>query len=185
MQFWNDCELLCGLKRSPLDRARRVLSMGIIYRFWSALWANRARHFKKYMIFSSFFCSISDFSPVCKGAGEKINSAFDRAHRVLSMIVIYRFWSGLWANPYRFFWRTVGFRNVLQFWIGWKLIYGLKMSPFDRARRILSMGIIYRFWSGLWANLYRFFWRTVGFQNCFAILDWLKADIWTKKESIG
>ena len=117
-------------RRSPLDRARWVLSMGIIYRFWSGLWTNHARHFKKYMMFSSFFCSIWDFSPVCKGAGEKINSALDRARRTLSMNVIHRFWSGLWANPYRF-----------------SLV-------------------------------------TVGFQEFFAILEWLWAVMWTKNDSI-
>ena len=46
---------------SPLDRARRVLSMGIIYRFWSGLWANRAEHFKKYMIFQHFFAVFEIF----------------------------------------------------------------------------------------------------------------------------
>ena len=47
------------------------------------------------------------------------------------------------------------------------------------------MVVVYRFWSGLWANLYKFIWRTIGFQDCFAILDKLKADIWTKNEFIG
>ena len=131
LQFWNGCKLIYGLKKGPLDRAGRVLSMGTINRFEPGLWVNGARHFKKYMIFSTFFCSILDLSAVSTDAGEKIKNALDRARGALSKSVIHRFWSGLWANPYRLFWGTIGF------------------------------------------------------QNSFAILDWLEADIWTKKESIG
>ena len=49
---------------------------------------------------------------------------------------------------------------------------------------VLSMGVIHMFRSGLWANPYRFFLRTVGFQEFFAILKRLWAVIWTKNESI-
>ena len=51
------------------------------------------------------------------------------------------------------------------------VICGLKMSPWDGARRVLSLGLIHRFWSGLWANPYRFFLVTVGFKEFFAILE--------------
>ena len=73
----------------------------------------------------------------------------------------------------------------MQFWNGCELLYGLKRSSLNRAHRVLSMAVAYRFGSGLWTNLYRLFWGTVGFQDCFAILDRLEADIWTKNESIG
>ena len=42
--------------------------------------------------FSLFFDSILDFSVVCGGVREKVNSPFDRARQVLS-------WSPLWENP--------------------------------------------------------------------------------------
>ena len=49
--------------------------------------------------FSLFFDSILDFSGICGGVREKVNSAFDRARRVLSWFLLLRLWSPLWANP--------------------------------------------------------------------------------------
>ena len=87
------------------------------------------------------------------------------------MSVIHRFWSGLWANLYRFFLSTVGFQDFLQFWNGCELLCGLKRSAFDRARRVLSMGIIYRFWSGLWANRARHFNKYMIFSSFFEVFE--------------
>ena len=42
-----------------------------------------------------------------------------------------------------------------------------------RTRPVLYMAVIHMFRSGLWANRYRFFLRTVGFQEFFATLEWL------------
>ena len=49
--------------------------------------------------FSLFFDSILDFSGVCGSVSEKVNSAFDRARRALSVCVDLRFWSPQWVNP--------------------------------------------------------------------------------------
>ena len=49
--------------------------------------------------FSLFFYSIWDFSGVCGGVREKVNSAFDRARRVLSWSLLLRLWSPFCANP--------------------------------------------------------------------------------------
>ena len=45
--------------------------------------------------FSLFFDSILDFSVVCGGVRGKVNSAFDRARRVLSWSFLLRLWSPL------------------------------------------------------------------------------------------
>ena len=50
-------------------------------------------------VFSLFFDSILDFSWVWGAIRGKVNSAFDRARRVLSWSLLIRFWSPLWANP--------------------------------------------------------------------------------------
>ena len=49
--------------------------------------------------FSLFFDSILDFSVVCGGVREKLNSAFDRARRVLSWSLLLRLSSPSCANP--------------------------------------------------------------------------------------
>ena len=49
--------------------------------------------------FSLFFARILDFSVVCGGVRGKVNSAFDRARRVLSWFLLLRLWSPLCANP--------------------------------------------------------------------------------------
>ena len=49
--------------------------------------------------FSLFFDSILDFSVVFGGVRGKVNSAFDRARRVLSWSLLLRLWSPLCANP--------------------------------------------------------------------------------------
>ena len=48
--------------------------------------------------FPFFFDSILDFSVICGGVREKVNSAFDRARRALSICIGLRFWSPQWAN---------------------------------------------------------------------------------------
>ena len=55
--------------------------------------------FTKCVVFSLFFDSILDFSWVWGGIRGKVNSAFDRARRVLSWSLLIQFWSPLWANP--------------------------------------------------------------------------------------
>ena len=68
-------------------------------RFWSPQWANRGAIYKMCSVFSLFFDSILDFSWVWGGGIRgKVNSAFDRARRVLSWSLLIRFWSPLWAN---------------------------------------------------------------------------------------
>ena len=49
--------------------------------------------------FSLFFDSILDFFGICGGVRENVNSAFDRARRVLSWSFLLHLWSPLWANP--------------------------------------------------------------------------------------
>ena len=50
-------------------------------------------------VFSLFFDSILDFSRVCGGVRGKVNSAFDRARRVLSWCFLLLLWAPLCASP--------------------------------------------------------------------------------------
>ncbi len=56
-----------------------------------------------FKVFLGFFSSILGFSPVRGGLFEKVNSAFDRARRVLSWSIFGQTWSNSQANrPWKY-----------------------------------------------------------------------------------
>ena len=78
----------------------------------------------------------------------------------------------------------VMFLKYLRFFSSFEMRWRKQNYALDRARRAQSTIAIHTFWFGLWANPIMFFCRIVGFQDCFAILEWLKAYILTKNASI-
>ena len=78
-----------------MDRAREALSDGVVFGFWSGVWANPYMFYKIKLDFCYFFSSFSHFLGGQEGLREKVNSPLDRARRVLSWSAEFGFWSGV------------------------------------------------------------------------------------------
>ena len=87
---------------TPFDRARRVLSVDVDLRYWFPSLGESWWGFTKcveffFVIFLIVFWIFLEF---CMGVREKVNNAFDRSHRALSVCVGFSFWSrgGVFLN---------------------------------------------------------------------------------------
>ena len=100
---------------SPFDRARRALSVYVGLRFWSLNGRIVVGFTKCLAFFPLFFARILDFSVICGGVREKVNSAFHRTRRALSVCVGLRFWSPQWGNRDGVYEQIWDFGGISQF----------------------------------------------------------------------